>query len=791
MTEASPQASRAPGVLTRGEVNRALRGFITASGLWGVWGQTVGIGTAVFTGYALHLGADASYIALFTSVAYLLAAAQLVVPALGRRLRHHKRYIVSVGMVEILFRSTPPLVPLLFAPDLQLEALLGLVGLGLLCGYSLSPFYTTWVANAVPENIRARFTSRQTIISTLVAMVAGFAVGRFIDSCDASDKQTGFNVVFAVGAVFGWLGYVALSRAPYAVGEGEDVEESSDGPGSLLEPFRDRNFLRAVVFFGLWTFADGVSGPLYSVFMLEHLDISYTTISVFNAVYMVTSIAGYRLWASLVDRFGSKPVLQILMVPAALLPLVWVWNAPGAYYLVPVALFLSGILLSGILVAVTPLLYGLVPTGAKRPYYLASWSATVNLMGAMGPLVGGVLARVLQNVSFQVEGFGIGNLQIVFLFSAVARVAPVVLLGVVSDRSSISSRHLLSHLFRGNLLSYTFNTAVYNMASREDRRARAALALGRSGSPLAIQQLIQALADASPVVRRSAARALGETGSPEATESLVRELLDGASDIRSEAAEALGRLGDHGSIDPLIEALDDEDPRVRISAIRGLSEIGGSEVRELLFWYFGEHLDDTVTFPTLVDVLSHLGDHRVVRPTLHRLDRFRSAAIRLQLLNSVCHAVGAGGEFYRLLSLDASRRAPTLSRSIRRTSGALERSAALDVEVREQARDALERLRRAHDGENLEWMEESARQAAGTVRDGLSAAGRPPYEVLSIYLVILALESFLSCEARLDLPEAREIFIVVCLARIGALVRDLDAADLRSDDEDDHLQDEG
>ena len=63
--------------------------------------------------------------------------------------------------------------------------------------------------------------------------------------------------------------------------------------------------------------------------MLDYLGLSYTTISIFNAVFMVTSIAGYRLWASLIDRFGSKPVLQILMLPATFLPVVWVLNAPG------------------------------------------------------------------------------------------------------------------------------------------------------------------------------------------------------------------------------------------------------------------------------------------------------------------------------------------------------------------------------------------------------------------------------------------------------------------------------
>ena len=124
----------------------------------------------------------------------------------------------------------------------------------------------------------------------------------------------------------------------------------------------------------------------------------------------------------------------------------------------------------------------------------------------------------------------------------------------VSDSKQTSSRELLSQMRRGNLLSYAYNATVYNLAKAEDTRARAAYALGRSGNPLAIEQLIQALQDASPKVRRSAARALGESGSDSASEPLLRELLDGASDIRSEAAEALGQLGAPASIDPLVDA---------------------------------------------------------------------------------------------------------------------------------------------------------------------------------------------------------------------------------------------
>jgi hypothetical protein len=66
---------------------------------------------------------------------------------------------------------------------------------------------------------------------------------------------------------------------------------------------------------------------------------------------------------------------------------------------------------------------------------------------------------------------------------------------------------------------------------------------------------------------------------------------------------------------------------------------------------------------------------------------------------------------------------------------------------------------------------------AGIIRDGLLATGRRPYEVLSIYLVILALEDFLTSQARMDLDAAREIFVAVALQRLSQLVGGLESND--------------
>ena len=127
----------------------------------------MGMGTAVFTGFALWLGIDETRIPLFTTMGYLLAVLQMLSPILGRYIRNIKRLVLAGGAVEILFRSSLILIPYLLSSKYHLPALVILVALGLMPGYAISPFFNTWLANSIPKNIRARFTSQQTMPALL------------------------------------------------------------------------------------------------------------------------------------------------------------------------------------------------------------------------------------------------------------------------------------------------------------------------------------------------------------------------------------------------------------------------------------------------------------------------------------------------------------------------------------------------------------------------------------------------------------------------------------------------
>ena len=71
-------------------------------------------------------------------------------------------------------------------------------------------------------------------------------------------------------------------------------------------------------------------------------------------------------------------------------------------------------------------------------------------------------------------------------------------------------------------------------------------------------------------------------------------------------------------------------------------------------------------------------------------------------------------------------------------------------------------------------MVAAAQQISKAVRDGLGADGAQAYEVLSAYVVIVAIADVTANPGADKTPVAMEIFLAVVLARLAALVRRID-----------------
>jgi HEAT repeat protein/Zn-dependent protease with chaperone function len=149
---------------------------------------------------------------------------------------------------------------------------------------------------------------------------------------------------------------------------------------------------------------------------------------------------------------------------------------------------------------------------------------------------------------------------------------------------------------------------------------QAALALASISRP-AVDPLVRALDDRSPVVRRNAAWAIGEVrgsmfvGRSDALAPLIRLLSDGDATVRRAAAFGLSELKDGDAVDPLIAALADRDEAMRGMVVVALAEIrdrratpalaqtvitdSSAEIRRAAAWALGELKD-----PRAVDALN-------------------------------------------------------------------------------------------------------------------------------------------------------------------------------------------
>jgi HEAT repeat protein len=132
--------------------------------------------------------------------------------------------------------------------------------------------------------------------------------------------------------------------------------------------------------------------------------------------------------------------------------------------------------------------------------------------------------------------------------------------------------------------------ALDEMLARAEKRDKHAIrVLGTIGDEAAVDTLIEYV-DADVGLQKVTFLALGKIGSPEAVQPLADQLVADDGEVRSTAARALGLIGDTRAIDPLADVLEDEaeSGSVRASAAWALVQIGTEDALETA----GQYADD-------------------------------------------------------------------------------------------------------------------------------------------------------------------------------------------------------
>lgn len=434
-----------------------------------------------------------------------------------------------------------------------------------------------WNQEFMPRAVRGRASGRNALVYVPVALVVSWLIQLWLDSQEGLWR---FYPVFAIGIVVGFAGALSL----FGLKGGAPPKERTKFTASLATlraPLRDRNFL-------LFLYASASQYLVFTainLFMIlyfrQRLGISSGQLVLLAAFMPVGGAAAMLVTGWFVDRYGTRGIRMALQAGQVLLLLALPFvtaETPALEFTVAMVFFAFGALFQAGMGTSNVYMFNIIPPAQKEAYTTVHYSID-GIVGGGVTFLAGFLLAWLGNHPLTLFGVTFGNFEVLFVLAALVAASSAVTFVLLREDGAISMRDFVGHFSTGSPMRALWSIQQYGGQTSEDRRRDLAFGFAAAGSPLASQELIEALRDPSFDVRHEAIRALGHLApSPKVVSALVEVLrYDGLVELQYSALTALGRMRARSGAAEIARFLDDPTPILRARAIRSLGEIRAQE----------------------------------------------------------------------------------------------------------------------------------------------------------------------------------------------------------------------
>ncbi|MDA3874918.1 MAG: MFS transporter [Kiritimatiellae bacterium] len=407
-------------------------------------------GGIFLVGFALNvLSATPLQVGILAALPVSANMAQLVGSVIIERFGHRRIFCIAWVTLARLFWIPILLIPLpLFSgwADSRIWILVVMVGLASLLGSMSGVGWLGWMSDLIPMATRGRFFARRNIVCASAGMTATLTGGAFLqqwsDDKGASDPW-GYVTLFSLGLVFGLVSSGFLARVPDPA---PSTQAATLSRTRIIAPLRDSNFRKLLLYVGSFMFVTQMAGPFYAVYMIDELQVDFSTITLLITFATLASLFMLRIWGPIADQMGNKPILTVAGFAHALIPLAWVVAQDSLYYqALVVAHVLSGMFYAAITLAHVNILIKLAPAEG-RSFYIAAFNTIIGLSVALAPVVGGFLLQGFQSVTLEIGRWQLTPLHLLFLVSGGLQILVLGLLARVNETGAAGARTVLFQL---------------------------------------------------------------------------------------------------------------------------------------------------------------------------------------------------------------------------------------------------------------------------------------------------------------------------------------------------------
>jgi len=304
-----------------------------------------------------------------------------------------------------------------------------------------SASWLSWLATLVPRQLRGRYFGFRNSTSSLTSLVALPLLGMGVSHWVGGSLQ-GFGVIVIVGIIAGLISLGFQSRMTdvnpqthwFVTGKAaptnpiplvprseertpggssdsfveETVLEISTGHSAEILPeaanlpeaahhsmLNNSCFLLFLLYFSAWAFGVNLSSPFFNLYLLDNLALDLSWVTFYNTLGVGANLLMLLFWGKLADRIGNRPILLLDGVLVAVTPLLWLGTdatSTSIWLWFPLLHLLGGGTLAAIDLCMNNMQLSIAPLQHHTKYF-AITAAIGGVAGAMGALVGGGLAQ--------------------------------------------------------------------------------------------------------------------------------------------------------------------------------------------------------------------------------------------------------------------------------------------------------------------------------------------------------------------------------------------------------------
>ncbi len=501
-----------------------------------------------------------------------------------------------------------------------------------------------WSQEYIPNSVRGKHSAINDMIARITG-IAAVAFGGYV--LGVTSGLDGFMILFAVALVFGALAVWSATHLP----GGAPRQAQAFSRRDFLEVLRDPNFRTYMIGLGLVILG---SAPLafLPLFMQSQIGLDDSAVVLLQLGPIIGGFTATYLFGWAADRYGSKPVLQLGLVVKTLLPFAWMLMPRHTPLSLAVAMgiaFVWGIAEIGWAIGQGRLLFVRVVPFEKRAEYMAVYYALVGVIGGISQNISGRLLDIFSGLTGRFLIFPLDDFTPLFIGSLVLTGLGLIVFARVQADSNVSVGEFAGMFVHGNPI-LAFESLIGYYRARDERATVVSTErMGKTRSPLTVDELLETLKDPRFNVRFEAIISIARMGSEPRLVDALSHIVDGTElSLSVIAAWALGRIGDEQALPSLRNGLNSHYRSIQAHCARSLGTLNDQQIVPILL----ERLPKETDKGLQIAYASALGNLRVksaVGMLFDVLDTTENEGARTEVALAIARLVGGEHMFIRLL----------------------------------------------------------------------------------------------------------------------------------------------